>query len=50
MATFLAMGGYASFVWSAYGITAIVLLANLIFAVHAKRTQLQRIRQRQREA
>jgi heme exporter protein CcmD len=25
---FFAMGGYAGFVWSAYGLTALVLIAN----------------------
>ena len=28
MSEFFAMGGYAAFVWPAYGITALVLVAN----------------------
>ncbi|MDE0152627.1 MAG: heme exporter protein CcmD [Gammaproteobacteria bacterium] len=28
MAEFLAMGGYAFFVWSAYGLVAVVLVGN----------------------
>lgn len=28
MADFLAMGGYAFFVWSAYGLVAVVLIGN----------------------
>ena len=28
MAEFLAMGGYAFFVWSAYGLVAVVLIGN----------------------
>ena len=30
MAEFLAMGGYAFFVWSAYGLVAIVLIGNAV--------------------
>ncbi len=30
---FFAMGGYAFYVWSSYGITLIVLLANIIIPV-----------------
>lgn len=32
MAEFLAMGGYAQFVWTAFGVSAIVLVANVIAA------------------
>ena len=35
---FFAMGGYAFYVWTAYGITLIVLLANIIIPV-AQRKQ-----------
>ena len=30
---FFAMGGYAAYVWPAYGLTVIVLLANIIIPV-----------------
>jgi heme exporter protein D len=30
--TFLAMGGYGGYVWSAYAIAAVVLVANIIAA------------------
>lgn len=30
MAEFLAMGGYAFFVWSAYGLVAVVLIGNAV--------------------
>ena len=30
---FFAMGGYAAYVWPAYGLTLIVLLANIIIPV-----------------
>ena len=30
MAEFLAMGGYALFVWSAYGLVAVVLIGNAV--------------------
>jgi heme exporter protein D len=32
MAEFLAMGGYAQFVWSAFGITAVVIIFNIVSA------------------
>lgn len=32
MAEFLAMGGYAQYVWTAFGVSAIVLVANVIAA------------------
>ncbi len=35
MAEFLQMGGYGAYVWSAWGITALVLVAN-IFGARAR--------------
>ena len=32
MAEFLAMGGYAEYVWSTFGLTAVVLVVNIIGA------------------
>lgn len=42
MSEFLAMGGYAKYVWPAFGITAIVLVVNLL----AARRQLRQTRER----
>jgi heme exporter protein D len=42
MSEFLAMGGYASFVWSSYGLTAIVLWLNWYLP---RRTHQQVLRQ-----
>ena len=42
MIEFLAMGGYAKYVWPSFGITAIVLILNLL----AARRQLRQIRER----
>lgn len=42
MSEFLAMGGYAKYVWPAFGITAIVLVLNLL----AARRQLRQTRER----
>jgi heme exporter protein D len=33
MQEFFAMGGYAAYIWPAYGLTLIVLLANIIIPV-----------------
>jgi heme exporter protein D len=41
MQEFFAMGGYAFYVWTSYGLTLIVLLANIIIPV-AQRRQLLR--------
>lgn len=40
IAEFLAMGGYAAFVWPAYLISLVVLVANLYYALRQKRKQL----------
>lgn len=32
MAEFFAMGGYAAYVWSAYALTLVILMANLFAA------------------
>lgn len=32
MTEFLAMGGYAQFVWSAFGLTAVVIVVNIVSA------------------
>ena len=41
MSEFFAMGGYALFVWSAYGLSAIVLGLNVVAALERER-RLQR--------
>jgi heme exporter protein D len=40
MREFLAMGGYAAYVWSAYAIALAVLVLNVILARRAERTAL----------
>lgn len=37
MSEFLHMGGYGGFVWSAYGIALLVLIANVWFPLQAHR-------------
>lgn len=49
---FLHMGGYAGYVWSSYGITLVVLLANIISPIRERRrllTQLARRMRRERQ-
>jgi heme exporter protein D len=43
MAGFLAMGGYAAFVWSAYGLTALVLAALALVSITAERRTRARL-------
>lgn len=42
---FLAMGGYAAYVWPAYTITLLILLGNVISAWHNNRKILKKIKQ-----
>jgi len=52
MSEFLHMGGYAGYVWSAYGIALVVLIANLWLPVLANRKlrkRLQRIHQEEQD-
>ena len=41
---FWMMGGYARYVWSAYGIAAVVLIANVIIPLWGHRRLVRRIR------
>lgn len=43
-AEFFSMGGYAFYVWSSYGLTLVILLANIIIPVWNKRTVLKQLR------
>lgn len=40
---FLAMGGYGLYVWSAYGLSAILLLGNLVAALRRERRVIREI-------
>ena len=44
MADFFAMGGYAGFVWPAYIITIIVLIAAIVVSLQAHRSARQSVR------
>ena len=48
MNDFLHMGGYATYVWSSYAITLVVLLANLVAPVMARRKLLTQLAQREK--
>lgn len=43
VAHFFAMGGYALYVWGAYGVTAVVMLFEVLLLVHQKRTLWRRL-------
>ena len=43
MAEYFAMGGYANFVWPAYGITALVTLGLIVWSVRGHRAVKTRI-------
>ena len=44
MAQFLAMGGYAEWVWSAYGVAVLVLAGNVIAAGRRYRHAVRHVR------
>lgn len=44
MTEFLAMGGYAKWVWSAYGFTVVIFLANVISARRRLRQTVAELR------
>ncbi|MDR3388928.1 MAG: heme exporter protein CcmD [Rudaea sp.] len=51
MADFFAMHGYGMYVWTAYGVFFVVLLADALAPLHQRRHTLAQIRSRlQREA
>ena len=43
---FFAMGGYALYVWSSYGVTALFLVLEIVLLVLRKRTITQRLGRR----
>ena len=43
---FFAMGGYAAYVWSAYGISFIVLFLNIFLAVRNERKTMDELKKR----
>jgi len=43
MAEYFAMGGYADFVWPAYGITALVTLGLIVWSLRGHRAVKMRI-------
>jgi heme exporter protein D len=45
---FLEMGGYAFYVWTAYGITLLVLVANILWPVLQRKQLLRQLILRQK--
>ncbi len=48
MSEFFHMGGYAFFVWTSYGLAAIVLIANIILPMKRKKEILETLKRRLR--
>lgn len=44
---FLHMGGYGPYVWSCYGLAAVVLILNIVLPLRAERAALLRIARRE---
>ena len=45
MSEFLTMGGYAAFVWPAWGLSAAALAGLVVFALPERRAAAERLRQ-----
>lgn len=43
---FMAMGKHGAFVWSAYGITLLVVAANIVYPIMRKRTLVEDIKRK----
>lgn len=50
MSEFFAMGGYAGYVWSCYGLTLVILAGNLWFSRRDLKAQIQRATRRNQTA
>jgi heme exporter protein D len=50
LSTFLAMGGYARFVWPAYGLAALVLIGLVVWTLGSYRRRQKELALLQREA
>lgn len=48
LADFFAMGGYAFYVWTAYGVCFIVLLANLLLPIIRRKQFLRQLALKQK--
>lgn len=48
LAEFLAMGGYAVYVWPAYGISLVVLLLNVVVPIVQRRQLLRELALKQK--
>ena len=46
LSDFLHMGGYAGYVWSAFGIATVVLVANVVVAKRQLSTNLKHLKRR----
>ena len=49
-AEFLAMGGYAFYVWTSYGLTLVVLLANIIVPIWQRKQLLRSLSLKQQRS
>ena len=50
LTSFLAMGGYAGYVWPAYGLTLLVLAGLLVWSLAAYRRRQRELARLQRDA
>jgi len=46
LAEFFHMGGYAAFVWPAFGLSLVILLAGLLLPINNEKKTLRRLRKK----
>ena len=47
MSEFLNMGGYGAYVWSAYGLSLVVIVLNIILPIQREKQLIHRLKKRQ---
>jgi heme exporter protein D len=47
MEAFISMGGYGGYIWSAFGITTVVLLLNIVLPIRHRKQLLHQLKKKQ---
>lgn len=50
LSDFLAMGGYAGYVWGSFGVTALIMAVEPIFVARRKKETLRRLKRQMRNS
>ncbi|MGE5493455.1 MAG: heme exporter protein CcmD [Actinomycetota bacterium] len=50
LSDFLAMGGYAGYVWGSFGVTALIMAVEPLFVARRKKETLRRLKRQMRNS